>query len=71
MVGDAVAAVLRIVAANQAELVELPRQLRHVFTDADAGDARGDGAEIAANLYGGIGLGIERVDMARAALHPK
>ena len=39
VVGDAVAAVLRVVAADEAELVGLLRQQRQVLADADAGHA--------------------------------
>ena len=60
-----------IVAADDAELVGLPGQQRQMLGDADAGQRRRDGAELAADLGGGVGLGIEGVVMARAALHPQ
>ena len=71
VVGDAVAAVLRVVAADDAELVGLLGQERQVLGDADAGQGRRDGAELAADLGRSVGLGVEGVVVTRPALHPQ
>ena len=46
------------------------RQQRQVLAEADAGQRGRDGAELAADLGRGVRLGVEGVDVARAALHP-
>ena len=56
---------------NEAELVELPGQEGQMFADADPGNPRRDRAELATDLGGRVRLGVERVNMARTALHPQ
>ena len=50
-------------------LVEPLRQQRQMLADADAGQHGRDGAELAANAFGCVGLRVEGVDMADAAEH--
>ncbi len=71
MIGEAVAGVLRIVAADDAELVGLPGQPRQVLNEADAGQGRRDGVELAADFRGRLRLGVEGVMMAGPAPHPE
>ena len=71
VVGGPVTAILGVVAANDAELVSLLGEERQMLGDADAGQRGRNRSEFAANLCGCIRFGIERVVMARAALHPK
>ncbi len=52
------------------ELVGDRRQLRQVFRERDAGDLGVDGVERPPDLARGVGLGIERLVMARPAVHP-
>src|ERR1041385_6527905 len=70
VIGDAMAAVLRIMAADPAELMELLRQEREVLDDAATRNARRNRRELAANLGGRFGFWIEGINVARAALHP-
>jgi len=56
--------------ADDGELVEARRQLRHVLAELDAGDFRRDGGEVAADFGGGIGFGIEGLEMRGTAVHP-
>ena len=71
MVGDAVAAVLWIVPANDAEFVGALRQQWQRIGEAHAGQRGQDRAELAAHFHGRIGLGVKGIDMRRAALHPE
>src|SRR5437870_5227299 len=53
--------------ADEGALVHVPGDLRQQLADADAGDARWDGAVGPANIDRSAWLGIERLEMARAA----
>ena len=53
--------------AHQADLVHRPGHLRQQFADLQAGDVGGDGAVLAADLLRGVGLGVERVVVGKAA----
>ena len=55
-------------AANERGAIEDPREARQMFADADAGNGRADGAVLAANLGRRVRLGVERVEVARAAV---
>jgi hypothetical protein len=44
---------------------------RQQVAKLDAGDAAGDGAELAAVIGRGVGLGVPHVDVARSAAHPE
>ena len=50
------------------ELVESLRQSRQMFADANSWQHGRDGAELAANALGSIGLGVEGIDVRRAAV---
>src|SRR5262249_9241003 len=52
---------------EQTDLVHHPGEPRQVFTHTHAGDARGDGPELAANLLRGRRLHVPQVDVARPA----
>lgn len=53
--------------ANEREPVQAASQFGQVLTEADAGQGGRDRAERAADLPGGVGLGIERLQLARPA----
>ena len=71
VVRGAVVAVAMGHRADDAELVQLARQPRQPIGEADAGELRGDGAEVAADLWGCVRLRIERVDLAHSASQPE
>ncbi len=71
MIGRPMAAVLRIMTANEAELIGLPRQEREMFDQPHAGEGCRQCAEFAANFRRGFRFWIKGVDVARSALHPK
>jgi len=50
--------------ANDAEAVIASSQQRYVFTEEDARKARAPDTELATNLVNGIGLGVERLELA-------
>ena len=70
VVGDSVRTVLRIVSADDGEFIGLLREHRQRIAEANAGQRGRDSAELTANLGGSVGLGVECVDVRRAALHP-
>ena len=53
--------------ADQRPTVAARGEQRQMFDDADAGGARGDGLELAADAVGGVGLGVEAVVLGEAA----
>jgi hypothetical protein len=53
--------------ADDRQVVHHSRQLRQIVGDLDAGNRRVDGSRLAAVLV--VGLGIERLELARAAAH--
>ena len=53
--------------ADQGDFVHDPREPGQVFADRDARQGRRDRAELAADLRGGIRLGVEGLELARAA----
>ncbi len=66
-------AVVPLVVANRADdrqLVGDAGQPRHVLREVDAGHLGADGLELAANLGRRVGLGIERLEVRRPAVHP-
>ena len=54
--------------ADDAELVEVPRQQRQVFADVDARHVGGDRLEFAANLVRGVRFHVEGVVVGRPAV---
>ena len=54
--------------ANQRDAVHHAGHAREMFADADARHGGGDRAILAANLLRRIGLGIEGIEVARAAV---
>jgi len=70
MVGHTVAAILRVAAADQAELVQLLGQLRQMLAELDPRQLRVNDLEFAANLCRCIRLRVEGVNVAGASLHP-
>ena len=71
MIGDAVTAVLWVVAADDAEFVRLAGQERQMLNQAHAGKRGRDRGKLSANLNRGVRLGVKGIDMAWAALHPQ
>jgi len=53
--------------ADRGEPVEAAGEFGQVFADAEPRQRRRDGAELAADLGGGVRLRVERVDVARPA----
>ena len=68
--GLAMAAVEVDVAPDQRELVRAVRQFREDLREPHAGSSRGDRRERAAVFGGGIGLGVDEVEVARPASQP-
>jgi hypothetical protein len=66
-----VVAVAAIHGANDGEAVEHRGQLREVFAEEDAGKFGPRDAERSAVFRRAVRLGVERVDLARAACHPE
>jgi hypothetical protein len=52
---------------EQGELVQDGGEPGEVFAELDAGDSGGDRLELSAVLTGGVGLGVERIEMRRSA----
>src|SRR5438128_1512299 len=65
------AAVFRVMAADDAELVRLSGQERQVLHEAHARKGRRNRAELTADLGGGIRFWVKSVHMTWAALHPQ
>ena len=55
--------------SHQAKAVGHSGETRQVFGEPDPREGRRDCAKFPANFSGGIGLGIERIDVARTTLH--
>src|SRR5262249_18418290 len=52
---------------DQRPAVAAAGELRQVLADVDAGRGGGDGLELAADVVGGVGLGVEAVVLGQAA----
>ena len=54
--------------ADHRDLVHHPRQLRQPLADVQARHARRDRTQLAADLHRGVGLGVERLELAGRAV---
>ena len=68
MISAAVVGISMGEGANLGELLHDAGDAREVFADSNAGEVGGDGAEVAADVGGSVGLEVEGVDGAQAAL---
>src|SRR5207237_1110808 len=70
LIGRAVAAVFGIPAAEQGKPLNLFCERGADFGELDAGEGRVDRAELAFDADRRVGLGVERIVMARSAAGP-